>query len=219
MASKFRPLWVLVVLLAAVLVFLGGCKDDENPVQVTPDPIVEPDTPEALLSRLQAGYEARDKADYLSLLTPDFLFILRPETTNRYPELGPALDFAEEERIHNRMFSGQGVVDPMGDLQPAVQAVSFQTFQALNDWSETDDPLQFPDTQRALFNVELLIDCGQNFSTYKATGRVKIYVREYSRLEGAEEITYYKLAGMVDLTQSDKGVERTPWGLIKAFYR
>ncbi len=219
MTNIFRSLWVLVVLLAAVLVFLGGCKDEENPVQVTPDPIVEPDTPQALMSRLRAGYETRDKTDYLSLLDPDFLFLLQQETTARYPELGPSLDFAEEERIHTRMFSGQGVVDPLGDLWPAVLNVGFLAFRAMNVWADTDGSLQFPDTQWALFEVDLLIDCGPSFSTYKATGQVKIYVREYSRMQGTEEITYYKLAGMVDLTQSDKSTERTSWGLIKAFYR
>ena len=54
---------------------------------------------------------------------------------------------------------------------------------------------------------------------YDATGVAKIYVREHSRMAGSEEINFYKLAGIVDLTQSDKGVERTPWGLIKALYR
>lgn len=219
MTSFRRTPMIFAVILAAGLVLAAGCKDEENPVQVTSDPIVEPTTPEILMAQFQAGYEARDKTDYLALLDPDFQFILRPETAARYPELGPSLDFAEEERIHIRLFSGDSVVDPLGDIYPAVQTIVFQTFEALNDWADTDDSLLFPDARWAPFDVDLLIDCGQTYSTYKATGQVKIYVREYSRNEGNEEINIFKLAGMVDLTQSDKGVEATPWGLIKAFYR
>lgn len=210
---------VLTLILAAGLVLAAGCKDEENPVQVTPDPIVEPQTPEDLVAQLMTGYEARDKSDYLALLDPDFQFILRPETTARYPELGPSLDFDEEERIHNRMFSGESVVDPLGDLHPAVQTIVFNTFEAVDSWADTDDPLLFPDARWALFDVELLFDRGQVYSALQATGQVKIYVREITRAEGNEEITYFNLAGMVDLTRSDKGVEATPWGLIKALYR
>lgn len=210
---------ILAVILAAGLVLAAGCQDEENPVLVTPDPIVEPRTPEALLSQFRAAYETQDKTDYLSLLDPDFQFILQPETTARFPELGPSLDYDEEERIHLRMFSGESVVDPLGNLHPAVQTIVFHTFEAVDSWTDTDDPLRFPDARWAPFDVVLLFDRGQVYSALQATGQVKIYVREITRAEGTEEITYFKLAGMVDLTRSDKGVEATPWGLIKAFYR
>jgi hypothetical protein len=180
---------------------------------------VEPGTPEILLSGIMTAYEEMDKEDYLALLDPDFLFILKPETAARYPDLGPTLDFTEEDRIHGRMFSGEPVTDPGGNRQPAVRAVGWPHFQAQDVWAETDDVDQFPGTIWAPFEVDLIVDCGQEFATFKATGVTKIYVREYSRMVGGQEMPYYKLAGIVDLTQSDKGVERTPWGLIKALYR
>ncbi len=211
--------WALALLSVGIMALAAGCGGDDDPVQVTEDPPVEPRTPEALLGAFQAGYEARDSDQYLALLDTDFQFILREETAARFPDLGPALDFAEEERIHQRMFSGEGVTDPGGDPRPGVREVVFYQFRAQDGWADSDDADNFPNAIWAPFELDLIIDCGQEFSTYKATGQAKIYVREYSRMNGGEEVTFFKLAGMVDLTQSDKGVERTPWGLIKAFYR
>lgn len=211
--------WALAILLMGILVLAAGCNDDD-PVRVTEeDPPVEPPTPQALLEYVLTAYEDMDKDLYLELLDPDFLFVLRPETAARFPELGPTLDVVEEEQIHRRMFSGEHVTDPDGDRQPGVRQIGWQIFQAQDSWAESDDVDRFPDTMWAPFDVDLIVDCGQEFSTFKATGVAKFYVRQHSRLAGDEEITYFKLAGIVDLTQSDKGVERTPWGLIKALYR
>lgn len=210
--------WVLVVVSLGILVLAAGCSDDD-PVQVTGTTDPEPNTPQELLVYFQTSYEARDVDNYLALLDPDFQFILREDTALRYPDLGPALDFDEEEQIHHRLFSGSMVIDPGGDPQPGVREVIFNHFQALDYWAPTDDEANFPNAFYAPFELDLIIDCGQEFATYKATGQAKIYVREYSRMNGSEEVIFYKLAGMVDLTQADKGIERTPWGLIKALYR
>jgi hypothetical protein len=201
-----------------LLFLFAGCNEDD-PVGVTEDPPVEPPTAQALLEYVMTAYEDMDKDLYLALLDPDFLFVLRPETAARFPALGPELDVVEEERIHRRMFSGEQVTDPDGDRQPAVRQIGWPHFQALDDWVESDDVDRFPGTFWAPFAVDLIVDCGQGFATFQAAGVVKVYVREHARLAGNEEITYYKLAGIMDLTESDKGVERTPWGLIKALYR
>jgi hypothetical protein len=215
---NLRPALLLLVL--GVLFLVPACGgDDDDPVQLPEDPSVEPRSPEELLQGIQTSYEARDLKNYLAHLDPDFSFILHPQTHNLYPDLGGSLAFDLEERIHQRMFSGQAVTDPGGNPRPGVQQVYFNDFQALDAWKNSDDPTNFPDSVWAPFDVDLVIDCGQEFTTYKATGQLKIYVREYTRMAGGKEIKYYKLAGMVDLTQSDKGVERTPWGLIKVFYR
>lgn len=43
-----------------------------------------------------------------------FATILQQSTTIRFPTVGTTLDILEEERIHERMFSRQSVVDPLG---------------------------------------------------------------------------------------------------------
>jgi hypothetical protein len=210
---------MLAYLLLGALFLLPACGGDEDPVQVTEDPRVEPRSPEELLNGVQTAYEAKDLENYLALLDPDFSFVLHPQTTNLYPELGGALDFDLEERIHQRMFSGEAITDPIGNPRPIVRQVYFNAFRALNAWKNSDEPTRFPNSVWAPFEVDLIIDCGQEFTTYKAAGNLKIYVREYIRMVGGKEVKYYKLAGMVDLTESGKGVENTPWGLIKVFYR
>ena len=211
--------WPLTFLLMGMLLLITGCSDDDDPVQVTLDPTVESRTPELLMENFRIVHETRDAEQYMALLDPDFRFILREETAARYPDLGAAIEFAEEERIQQRMFSGEGVTDPGGVFRPAVKTVSFSRFRALDTWRASDDPVNFPESDWAPFEVVFLFDCGQEFSTHEVTGVAKFYVRRYSRLVEGKETPYYKLAGVVDLTQSDKGVERTPWGLIKAYYR
>lgn len=219
--TGIRSNHLLIALLMLGLLLIGaGCSEDEGPNPVAPvEPTVEPRTPVELLHSFQTAYETKSAEDYLALLDPAFLFLLQNDTTARFPELGANLDFAEEERVHIRLFSGEAVVDPDGVVQQPVLGVAFQHFRALDAWRSTDDPARFPDAEWAPYEVDFLFDCGQQFSTYKATGMIKVYVRAYTRMNNGKEITYYKLAGMVDLTQSGKGVEDTSLGLIKALYR
>jgi len=208
----------LVPLMLLVLV-VGACNDEDPPQVVTPAPIVEPRTPQELMASFQTAYETMDAAAYLGLLDSDYLFVLREETALRFPDLGETLDLAEERRIHERMFSGSSVVDPDGGTQPALLGMGFLEFRALDGWNGSDDPARFPDTVWAPFGVDFLFDCGQEFATYKALGTIKVYARRYTRLVGGKEVYSYRMAGVVDLTESGKGVERTSLGLIKAFYR
>lgn len=210
---------ISTLLFLAALVLVSACGGDDDPVQLPEDPTVEPRSPFDLLLGFQTAYADRDLKTYLALLDPEFRFFLHPLTVNLYPELAAGLDLTREEQIHERMFSGEGVIDPDLEPRPGVQQIYFNEFQPLDTWKTTDDPTNFPEATWALFDLDMVIDCGQNFTTYEARGQVKIYIREYTRMAGGKEIKYYKLAGMLDLTQSDKGVERTPWGLIKVFYR
>jgi hypothetical protein len=219
MTKIARTPMALAVLLMGSLLLTAGCSDDEDPVRVISSPATEPKSTNELMSSFQAFYEARDSEKYLALLDPDFLFLLQSETVDRIPDLGNMLDFAEEERIHQRMFSGEAVIDPQGEFRPAILNIEFRQFRALDVWSETDNETLFPNSVWAPFGVELVFDCGQEHSTFEVNGVTKIYARAYSRMVEGTEITHYLMAGMVDLTFLEKGVERTPWGLIKAFYR
>ena len=220
-AGKSTSLSVILHLFLgfALLMAFSGCGDDEEPYQPPEDPPVEYRSVGELVEGFESAYEGRDLKAYLNCLDPDFRFILHPDTQARYPDLGPSLDFSQEDRIHGRMFSGEAVADPVGNPQPGVQGIAFNKLLALDSMQPTDDQNNFPGALWAPFDIELLIDCGPAFTTYRAEGRLKIYVRRYIRMSGGKEVEYYLLAGMVDMTDSGKGVENTPWGLIKVFYR
>lgn len=218
MTSNHRAPMIFAVILAASLMLAAGCSDDENPVEVNNQPPIEPRTPSELVFNFLTTYEARDSEKYMALLDPGFLFLLQSETTLRMPSVGDKLDYDEEGRIHRRMFSGEAVIDPQGEHRPGVQDIGFPVFQAQTGWAATDNETLFPDAVWALFEVAIIFDRGQTHSTFQVNGLTKIYARAYTHMVNGEEHTYFRLAGMVDLTESNKGVEATPWGLIKAFF-
>lgn len=209
-----------VLLIAAMVVLLvaGGCSDDD-PVQVREDPGTGPESPELMVLQLMAAYEARNVSTYLALLDPDFQMFLTPETMGDFPDVGPTLDYAEEEHIHTRMFSGQDVTDPLGNLVPGVQGITVSVFIPLDAWTPTvaADPVQ--DAVWAPYQVIISFDRGQSFSTMKVEGTVKIFARAHETTVAGKKETYYLMVGMTDLTYLGKGTENEAWGGIKALYR
>jgi len=211
---------VLAAVALAGMMILAGCSDDDDPVVVPdPDPPIGPESLGELMVQFHSAYEAMDLENYLALLDPEFLMILGDETIIDFPDVGTTLDFTKEERIHQRLFSGENHADPDGDFVPGTNAISFLVFQALAEWLPSDDEDQFPGTVWAPFELDLLFDRGQQFSTLKVEGMVKIYARTHEAEVDGTTIAYYLMAGMVDLTGYRKGVESEAWGSVKALYR
>jgi len=211
---------MLVVALAGMMI-LAGCSDDDDPVTVVPelDPPTAPETADELITQFQAAYQAMNLDNYVALLDPEFLMILQEDTIDHFPEMGTTLDFTEEERIHQRMFSGESVTDPQGVFVPAMRTIGFLVCNALDGWSAADDQGRFPGTEWAPFRVEILFDRGQEYSTLILDGVVKIYVRTHEEIVDGKETTHCLMAGMVDFTGTGKPVEPIPWGSVKALYR
>jgi len=211
---------VLVAAALAGMMILAGCNDDD-PVRVVPDPDppIGPESPGELVAQFQTVYEARDLDNYLALLDPEFLMLLNDETIIDFPDVGTTLDFTQEEQIHKRMFSGENLEDPNGDFVPGIKGIGFLEFRALAEWLPSDDEDNFPGTVWAPFELDLLFDRGQQFSTLKVEGMVKIHARAHETEVDGTTIAYYLLAGIVDLTGHGKGVESGAWGSVKAQYR
>jgi len=218
-SGKTVHILVLVVAALAGMMILTGCSDDDPVVVPDPDPPIGPKSPDELMVQFVRAYETMDLEKYLALLDPEFLMILGAETIIDFPDVGTTLDFTKEERIHQRMFSGEQHEDPDGNFVPGTSAIAFLDIRALAGWVSSDDEDQFPGTVWAPFELNLLFDRGQQFSTLKVDGMVKIYARTHEAEVDGTTIAYYLMAGMVDLTGFGKGTESTAWGNVKALYR
>lgn len=201
MKSKFFLLLAAFVLLTAS----AGCifSPDPDPGDTPPPaPVVLPfpGSPDQLMANFQEIYENRDYDEYRQILNPDFVTYLQQSTIDEFGDVGPTLDVNEELRIHQRMFSGDAVNDPDGELVPGVISISFAKFRALDAWATSPPDDIIPNAEWALFEVEFLFDRGQNYSTLKVDGQIKFYVIGRDSLYQGSPKQYYQMIGQVDLT-------------------
>ena len=215
----------LVVLMLAVLLAASGCSDEEkSPLTPgTEDNIPDsslpfPDTPEQLMANFQKIYETRDVDEYQLILDPAFETILQQATIDEFPNVGAKLDVTEENRIHERMFSGNDLEDADGNFLPAVLHFSFSQFRVLVDWGESLPTDPIPNTLSALYEVEILVDRGQSFSTLIVKGQIRFYVTTAEGRLNGQPKTYYRLVGQLDLTNINKDVGEVAWGFLKALF-
>ena len=201
MKAKF----LMLLAAFALMIAPAGCifSPDDDPEPPGPGPSTDlpfPGSPDQLMANFQTIYETRDFDEYREIMHPDFLTILQEATTAEFPEVGTTLDVNEELRIHERMFSGDAVTDPNGDLVPGVAAISFAKFRALDAWtlSPADDII--PNAEWAPFEVEFLFDRGATFSTLKVDGVIKFYVTSRDSMHQGSVKKYYQMIGQRDET-------------------
>lgn len=212
------------LVLLAMLICLVGCGGMESSGV---DPVVPetrlpfPDTPDKLMQNFQTTYETMSFAELTAMMDTDFRTILQHTTIDRFPTVGPTLDVPEETRIHERMFSGQSVVDPLGSTVPGIGTIQFQTFVRRGEWAVSPPGDAIPNTTNALFDVVFLLDRGQAYSTLKVQGAIRFYVTDHDSTVNGVTRPYYRMLGQVDLTSSQfgKGTESVAWGTVKASYR
>ena len=203
-----NPKYFLLLAAFALFIAPAGCifspDEDEDPGEVIkPQELPFPGSPDVLMNNFQKIYETRDYNEYRKIMHPDFLTILQEATTEEFPDVGTTLDVNEELHIHERMFSGDAVTDPQGELVPGVLSISFNNFRALDDWkvSPVDDII--PNAQWAPYEVVFLFDRGQNYSTLKVEGTIKFYVTSRDSLHQGSVRKYHQMIGQVDLTQTN----------------
>lgn len=178
------------------------------------------DSPDKLMQNVVTMYETMDPALFTKLMHPDHVTVLRQFTTNDFPDLGPTLDMTEERRIHDRMFSGQDVTDPYGAWVPGIEAITFQTFVRQGAWTTSAPTDAIPNTVFALYDVVILFDRGQNYTTLRPQGAIKFYVTHRDSTVNGYTRPFYQLRGQVDLTGSWKAAgETVSWGSVKALFR
>jgi len=215
----------LAVLMFAVLLIASGCSDDEeSPLtpgtgdNIPDSSLLFPDTPEQLMANFQKIYETMDLDEYRLILDPAFVTFLQEGTQDDFPEVGVALDVTEENHLHERMFLGEPLHDANGDLLPAITQFALARFQPVVDWGESLPTDPIPNTLSALYDVEILVDRGQEFSTLFVSGSIRFYVTTAEGRMNGEPKTYYRLVGQTDSTQDNKAVRLIPWGSLKAWF-
>lgn len=181
--------------------------------------MIFPDTPDKLMQNFQVMYETMNPAALAPLLHPQYVMILQESTYNQFPSVGTTLDPTEEQRIHERMFSGANVTDPEGSLVPAVEEISFQEFRRLGTWATSLPADQIPDTPYALYEANILVDRGAGHTYLRAMGQLKVYVAAVDTVVAGETRSCYRLRGLADLTLETKSTEAVSWGGIKVLFR
>lgn len=189
-------------------------------------PVVFPDTPDKLMVNFQLIYEEMHFGEFVKMLHPQHVMFLQESTYNMFPDVGTTLDFEEELRIAERMFSGQNVTDPNGALVPGVEAVIFQTFQRQSAWADSPPSDQIPNAKFALYDTVILVDRGAGHTLLKVQGAIKFYASARDSVVDGVPRPYYWLRGQVDLTTDtvsgavlDKATESVAWGSVKALFR
>lgn len=180
--------------------------------------MIFPDTPDKMMQNFQVMYETMNVAELEPLLSADYAMYLQQDTVDTFPDLGPTLDVAEEQRIHERMFSGHDVTDPDGYLVPGVMSITFQTFVRQGAWVESAPGDVIPGTPRAVYDVVILMNRGPTQTTLKTQGSLVMYAVSQDSMVDGVATAYYRMRGMADLTGNLK-IEMTSWGIAKGLFR
>jgi hypothetical protein len=208
-------------LFAALLLCATGCDDEETPsgpLVDLPETLPFPDSADQLMANFQTLYEDMDFQEYERLLAPEFETHLQEQTTHEFPGVGGTLDFQEEMRIHERMFSGDALTDQNGNFIPAVMAISLQGFRRAEDWAVAGPDDVVPGAEWAPYEVDILFDRGQQYSYLRAQGIIKFYVTSRDSVHRGSTKKYYQMVGQVDWTGLGKPVEDASWGSIKSLF-
>lgn len=212
----------LLLFLLVLAGVLDGCSSDDSGPMITPpepDPI-GPASIQELMTSFQMAYEDLDFDLYMSLLHPEFETHLQQETMDQFPSVGETLDYDEEERIHQRMFSGEDLLDPdTGAFIPGVHAISIRVFEALDAWKVAKTDTTNPEALTCPYRVDFLFNRGQDQSQMHVEGIIRFEAARRDSVVGGETQTYYQMTGQVDLTGVFKATESNSWGSTKALYR
>lgn len=209
--------------LALVLLLMGGCSSDDDivdPVITTPPPAMPFAASEAILMQnFRTAYEEMNSRNLAAMLHPDFVTFLQPGTQAIYPNIGPTIDRELEIRIANRMFAGEPVTDPDGQLVHGISAIRFDHFEQQGYWTQASAGDAIPEAWFAFFEVMILVDRPE-FATTKTFGQIKFYVASRDSFHNGATRLYWEMIGQSDLTYSkSKVTEGVIWGTLKGLFR
>ena len=199
--------FLLVTTLATALVFTGGClfspENDEE--QREKPPATEypwPGSPEQLMANFSTAYSEMDINQYREILHPDFIFKFLATDLEQIEVPGGDRWFRVDElESTTKMFNGSPGWDGENTV-PGISDITFELFDQDGVWGETDDNVDFPGTQRAVYNVQVSFLRAGN-ATIQVKGQALFYVTAKDSTNGGLPAQYYQLQGWVDGSRLD----------------
>jgi hypothetical protein len=209
-----RPAAIPCLLLAGLMLGLGGCSGDEIAGPEN-DVLLLPSTPDDLVLAFAEVYGRMNLQDYGILLHADYEFRFA-ETSRDVPDWSRDLELASSEN----MFNGQPGEILDGQIAcTGVDSIRVHELDRLTPWETLgpDDP-EYPDTERALHYVNLVFHVDDGVNTFGIGTQQIFHVKgeEATRPDGTT-YTGYTLRGQREL-HPDKGNVDLYWGDIKLMF-
>lgn len=204
--------------VALLAIAVSGCLFDSDPEPVIPPPplLPYPGTEDQAIANFKTAYTGMELDDYRSVLSPQYVFILRPEDVPT-GENG-RFTCAEELAVAANMFSGLPIDRGGGVVVPAISSIAISVLDRQGTWSDVgaSDP-DFPNTRRGLYTIQLTFS-RVDANTIIVYGQQEFYVASRDSVVDGVNRPYFQLRGQRDLTIGLKS-EMTSWGGVKSLYR
>ncbi|MHB8080144.1 MAG: hypothetical protein ACYDIE_12925 [Candidatus Krumholzibacteriia bacterium] len=193
----------LVFLAPLLLLSLAGAgclfsPDNTKPPVVPPAEMPFPSTEDLLIANFKTAYTSMKIDDYRPVLSPQYVFILRPEDV--LPGESDRFTYAEELAVAENMFSGLPIDHGGGNVVPAISGISIAVLDRQGEWSDVgaSDP-DFPNTRRGLYLIQLTFSRA-DANTIIVNGQQEFYVTSRDSLVDGVTKPYFQLRGQRDLT-------------------
>ena len=122
--------------------------------------------------------------------------------------------------ISERIFAGNAITRPNGDIIPGITRIEFNIFQAEADWAVAAEDHDFAGAIWAPFRVDITVDQG-NEGRFDINGIIEFYLGAESVEYQGSTVTNYRMVGQVDYTGyywAKRPTEDTAWGDLKALF-
>lgn len=193
---------VLMLAALAVLVVPAGCIFSPDDGGGTPPPPTElpfAGTPDQLMKNFQTVYEAMDIDGYRQVIDTDFRIYLSQDTIDEYFLPRDFFDYDEEVLITERMFSGNAITRPNGDIIPGITRIQFNIYEPVSAWETSPADHRIPNALWATYQVQFVIEQG-NVGRLNIDGRINFYLTsEEVEFQGRMQ-TRWKMVGQEDYT-------------------
>ncbi|MCP4572357.1 MAG: hypothetical protein GY838_08400 [bacterium] len=215
-------------LAAACLLLAGlvGCSEDNDDSfgGLDPDPCEDdalpfPGSPEQITANFKTAYDNRDFDGYREMLDPAFRIELKQQTIDEFDLPKSYFDYEQDLLITEMMFSG----NPPGPNIGAIADIDIILLSQIDTWDTTANE-DFAGLLESQFDVifRILQTTTDGEKQFNINGRLVFFLSGEQIEYCGREYTNYRLAGMIDETDSGKAgpvpTEDSSWGDLKALF-
>ncbi len=177
-----------------------------------------PDSPDQLMANLRTVFDNQVVSLIDDLLAADHVTYLDSTATFAYPAMGGTLAREDELAALGRIFSGDDVTDPEGEIIPGVGLISVTSLVKQGDWSVATGEDRVPGAQHATFNLNVFVHrwSGDDLTV---DGSVDFYAVARDSLVDGEVRDYWQLIAQDDFGPTTPGTGALSWSGFKAMYR